>query len=518
MKLRRFFSICLCLVMVTGCSDNIINNDSETTEITTEKIENTKSKNPVKGGTLTLTMNVPTTLNPLKNEDVTVDTALKLIYEPLFNIDNKMDVQPNIAESFEASGKTVTIKIKDNIYWQDGKAIGADDVIYSLETIQSASINSMYKSCLFNVRYFEQTGDKTLEIYYKEPVGAVGYNLSFPVIPKHYFRQNSNADMNPMGSGCFTMDSYKQGKELKLKSAKGINPEPYIQNVDILIISNEQTRLSAAENGIADVMTIDADKLGTIKSSITSNAKMYTSNLFEYIGFNCRNKIFSTNDLRQAMVYIMPIDNIVKGIYINNITKSITPINPDNIHTITTGVDKYEQNENTANTLILASGLTKADFSFKILVNSENKIRVETAKMLSNAFNNFGMDTEVESVSFTEYQNRLKSGSFDMYIGCTELSPNMNLSQLIGSSGSINFTGYASQKMDNYIAGANSSADFKNYEIYLNELNKFVSYELPVAGIGFKKKALVCSRRIEGEISPVFNNCFYNVSKWFISK
>lgn len=516
MKLTRIISLALCLVILAGCTSDTVN--EETTEITTQSQQTSQKQTPTKGGTLTLTMLNPTTLNPLENEDITVDNVLKLIYEPLFNIDNNMQIQPNIAESYSIDGKTLTIKVKDNLYWQDGKAIGADDVVYSLDTIKDAGGSAVYKANMVNISSYEQTGDKTLNVYYKSPVGAAIYNMTFPIIPKHYFRGNKDADMNPMGSGYYAFDSYKLANKLTLKAAKGINGEPYISQINVLVVSDEDTAEKTVENNLSDAYVISAENLGEIKGDITSSAILCTSNKFEFAGFNTRNRLFATGDLRQAMVQLMNIDDIAKGIYINNITKSITPINPDSSYTDLMGVDRYDPDKSTANTLILASGLTKSDFSFKILVNSENSLRVKSAEILTRSFNDFGFNTSVDAVSFEEYTQRLQSGDFDMYLGAVELTPNMNVRALVGSNGSINFTGYSNSQMDKYIDDVDNSMDLESYKKSMNELNKYLSYELPVVGIGFHKKALVHSDRVKGDITPIFNNYYYNINKWFIAK
>ena len=516
MKLRNIFSIILCIILITGCGGEVKEENIESTEATTQapREENYTAS---KGGTLRIPMKKPLTLNPLKNRDVTVDNTLKLIFEPLFNIDNNMDIVPNIAESMTIKGNTITIRVKDNIYWSDGKAIGADDVVYSLSVIKD-NPEGIYSYVLYNVSDFEQTGDKTLNIYYEYPVGAAGYNMAFPIIPKHYYRNNSDADMKPVGCGSYTFSEYHLVDKMVLNATKGLNGEPYISTIEAVIMPDNETMISAFEGGMVDVLNLNAEDMGKVKSSLVENSTLYTTNRFEYIGFNTRREIFKTADLRQAMVYLMPIDNVIKGIYINHITKSLTPINPDSIHSKTAGVDTYENNASTANTLILASGLTKGDFSFKILVNSENTPRVETARMLSDAFNDYGMNTQVEAVTFEEYTKRLEEGSFDMYLGGTELTSNMNLAYLLGGEGSINFTGYKDEKMDSYISVVNASMDFNSYERALNELNKYISYELPIAGIGFKKNVIVCSKNVKGEITPIFNNYFYGINKWFIVK
>ena len=514
MKLKNGFKIGLCLLLsinliLTGCNSN---NDGDATEITTETAP-IATQNTTDNNILRTAMHKPTTFNPLKNCDITVDNSLKPLFEPLFNISNNMELIPNIAESMSVSGNVVTIKVKDNIYWSDGKAIGADDVVYSLNVIKSAPDNSIYKSSVMYTSDFVQTGDKTLNIVYTNPVGAVGYSLAFPILPKHHYENNEYADMNPIGCGSYKLEGYNQATGAILKATQGINGTPSINEIHIELINDEDTMIDSIKNNIIDVLSVDAETLGKIGSN---NSKLYTSNQFEYVGFNINRKIFATPDARKAITHIMPIDNIVNGIYINHITKSFTPVNPDSIYADMTGVDTYNTDVSTANTLILSLGLTKEDFSFKILVNNENPARIESAKILSDAFNAYGMNTSVDIVSFEEYKNRLATGDFDMYMGCVELKPNLDLSQLLGSQGSVNFTGFKDSRMDQYISTVNASMDFQSYKKALNELNKYISYTMPITGIGFKKKVLVCSDNISGDITPLFNNYYYKMQNWSI--
>ena len=108
MKIYKLFLIIFVFTILVGCENSSKNENQPTnveTTINQEAIENnteqntqnsseivseqitTQAKeeiqNPVEGGELVLSMRMPKTLNPLVNEDITVDNILKLIFEPL---------------------------------------------------------------------------------------------------------------------------------------------------------------------------------------------------------------------------------------------------------------------------------------------------------------------------------------------------------------------------------------------------------------------------------------------------
>ena len=261
---------------------------------------------------------------------------------------------------------------------------------------------------------------------------------------------------------------------------------------------------------------MDINNLGSISTDLSNNAVEFPTNQFEFIGFNVKNPMFSNISVRQGFAHLIPSENIISDIYIDKMKASVTPINPANSYTSKVGEDTYSYDANIANTLISAGGQNSSAMTFTILVNSENSARVESAKLISNSFNSAGMHTSVESLPFAEYTQRLKDGDFTVYLGGVKLKENMDVSALANSSGAINYGGYSDANMDKLIGDCTNAMSEEGYKAALNELNKYMSTQLPVIGIGFKSDMLVTNSRIKGEKKPTVNNLYGNVNKWFI--
>lgn len=511
MKLR-IISVLLALCLgISGCG-------KESEHSVEEKVE---TKNEVKqasvGGQISLAMHKPETLNPIYNRDKTVDKVLRLVYEPLFVLDNNMNITPNLAESYTVEGNNVIVKLKANVKWDDGKNVSADDLIYTLRELEKAGLDTIYKYCVENLGSYSKIDDLTVKISYKKGLGSVGYSLCFPIIPKHYFSGKSVDEIGAVGNGSYKFVDYKLVKELNLKASEsGLNGRPYINDVKVMIISNDETALSALEASLIDAMTIDINKLGSLPTDLRNSAIDYNTNQFEFIGFNVEKDMFSNLSVRQGLAHLIPREDIIKNIYLNKMTPSITPINPNNYNTSKVGESSYEYDKGLANTLVSAGNRGFNSFNFSILVNKENSSRIESARLICSAFNDVGMNTKVEAVDFQEYQERLKNGQFDMYVGGIVLKENMDIMALAGSSGNMNFGNYKDVNMDKLIGDCNSAISNEGYKACLNELNKYFSVQLPVIGIGFKSEVLVTSGKIKGEKEPTINNIYGNIYKWYI--
>ncbi len=512
MKLRAISLMLICCLMLGGCGsgeiteNNNIQNNTETT-----------AKQAAVGGIMTLAMHKPETLNPIYNRDNTVDRVLRLIFEPLFVLDENMQAVPNLAEGYTISGNSLTLKLKAGVKWEDGNSVCADDVIYTLKQLEKAELDTIYKSCADNITSYSKIDDLTVKISYSKGLGSVGYSLCFPIIPKHYYSSNSADDMKPIGNGSYKFTDYTLVKEMNLAASEtGLEGRPYISNINVKIMPDTKTEIQALEAGVIDAMVLDINSLGSLSTELSDTASEFPTNQFEFVGFNLQNEMFSNVSIRQGFAHLIPREDIINDIYIKKMTESVTPINPANAYTSKVGENSYEFDTNLANTLFSTGGKGFSSFTFNILVNSENSSRVESAKMMSDVFNSVGMNTGVEAVSYDEYIKRLEEGDFTMYLGGVRLKENMDVVALAGSSGTINYGKYADVNMDKLIGDCTSAISEEGYKAALNELNKYISTQLPVIGIGFKSDILVTTGRIQGEKSPAINNIYGNINKWYI--
>ena len=107
-------------------------------------LKNTKEVPAYSGTYIEGVVGQPRFINPIYGETNDVDrTLIDLVYSGLMTYDKDGKLVNDLIKSYQISdnGKTYTFQLKDKLYWQDGVALTADDVIYTIKTIQ----NSDYK-------------------------------------------------------------------------------------------------------------------------------------------------------------------------------------------------------------------------------------------------------------------------------------------------------------------------------------------------------------------------------------
>lgn len=503
----------------------------EHTEISTSEKEtynDLKDVSPVNGGTLNLTMRQPKTLNPLINNDITVDSILHLVFETLFVLDENQKPTPNLVDNYNFSedGLTLTINIKNNMYWQDGTSISAEDVIFSLDTIRNSPEGSLYKNVLRNISSYSSSGS-TVNITYSSKYSGCLYNLCFPIIPRHYYKDKNSFDsdinLNPLGNGMYKFNSYQLARKMTLEKSNNFKGTPYIDKIEVTITSDKETDLYSFEQSLTDAVDTDIMEWGKYSGNKKIDISEYYTNEFEFLGYNFNSHVFANLNVRKALAYAIPFDDIVGNIYLGHAVKSITPINPTSWLSSSDELGNYEHDLNKAREYLKASEFSGDKLTVSILVNSGNSERLETASVIKNNLELIGMTINVVSKPFDEYKKDIESGNYEMFLGGINLENNMDFSSMFLSTAKapngLNYFNYSIDKMNDIINRVfYSDMGTDNYKVLMKEAEQYIISELPCIGICFKTSALLTGQHIRGEKKPVINNIYSNIEKWYISE
>jgi peptide/nickel transport system substrate-binding protein len=250
-----------------------------------------------------------------------------MIYDTLFAIDEKLQVKPQMVDSWTTSpdGLTWTFKLRDGLEWHDGAPVTAEDCVASIK--RWAQRDSMGQKLALSVQDYKIVDDKTFQIVLKQKFGPLLEALGKPSVVVPFMMPKRVAELDPMkqledttGSGpfIFKKDEWKPGEKLVYVKNPKYKPRPEpmsglsggkvvsVDRVEWIAPPDPETQLNALLNGEIDFLeSVAYDHLPLLEKSkdvriITGR----TSNQYVF-RMNWLQPPFNNQKVRQAVTYAL---------------------------------------------------------------------------------------------------------------------------------------------------------------------------------------------------------------------
>ena len=298
----------------------------------------------------------PRFINPIYGETNDVDrTLIDLVFSGLMTYDKQGQIVKDLADDVKISddGKTYDFRLKNNIFWHDGKPLTADDIVFTIKTIQNSDYKSPLRANWIDVE-IEKVSDKSLKFHLKTPYNSFLENCAVKIIPKHIWEtispENftlSSYNLQPIGSGIFEFTGLNQTntgfiKTINFESNRRYYNNPsFIYNIDFQFFEKKEDLVAAANSNQIDGFTLSsldnneilAEKeinQGWSKNEKFSVYSFYLPRYFAVFLNNQKSSIFSDNNIRKAFLYAVNKDELIKKINPkNNISAVDSPVLPE---------------------------------------------------------------------------------------------------------------------------------------------------------------------------------------------
>jgi ABC-type transport system substrate-binding protein len=292
-------------------------------------INNTKTAPAYSGSYTEGVVGQPRFINPIYGETNDIDrTLIDLVYSGLMTYDKDGKIVNDLAKSYQISddGKTYTFLLKDNLFWQDGQPLTADDVIYTIETIQNSDYKSPQRANWLNVQA-QKISAKSFTLSLDSPYNSFLENCTVKIIPQHIWKNvlpenfaMSAYNLQPIGSGPYSFSAISQGNTGFINSlsfsanSKYYGKLPYIQNIYFQFFKNKDDLVKSANQKTIDGFSLaaldgnQAQAEKQISQGWQTNEKfdVYSFSLPRYFAvfFNTQNsKILSDSNITKALNY-----------------------------------------------------------------------------------------------------------------------------------------------------------------------------------------------------------------------
>jgi ABC-type transport system substrate-binding protein len=162
---------------------------------------------------------------------------------------------------------------------------------------------------------------------------------------------------------------------------------------------------------------------------------------------------------------------------------------------------KYGLNAEKFAAAVEASG--KKDAEITLLVNSADSLRVRVAREIAAMLTAGGLKVKMSELSGNSYTRAVKNREFDLYLGQTMLSPNMDLSAFFHTNGALSYGGV--DDLAAYTLCLESLANYGNYY----SLYKYVMENGLLCPVLVRSYAVYVTRGVITGLQPARDNIFY---------
>jgi len=258
------------------------------------------------------------------------------LFNGLVQLDDSLNIQPDIAKSWEIndSTNTYTFYLRDDVYFHKNKVFGKDstrvvtasDFIYSFNRLKVEKVASPGSWVLSDVSSYEAKNDTILKIHLKKPFPAFVGLLSMrycSVVPKEAVEFYSDEfRSHPVGTGPFQFKLWEENVKLVLRKNpiyfekdKDGNALPYLEAVAITFLPDKQSEFLQFTQGKLDMVSgLDnsyKDEILTTRGKLQEKYKDKVKLIkgpylnTEYLGFfmEANSQEVQSKTLRQAVNY-----------------------------------------------------------------------------------------------------------------------------------------------------------------------------------------------------------------------
>lgn len=430
----------------------------------------------------------PKTLNPVLAADDTSREVIRCLTADLIHISREtLKTESALAKSWSVSrdGRQYTLHLRHGLYFSDGRALTADDVLFTFHLYLDEKIHSPQRDLLAisgKPIEVQKLDEFTVRFELAQPYAAAERIFDgIAILPRHLleepyrsgnFGQVWNLSTRPnqfAGLGPFRLKEYVPGQRIVLernpyywKEDRSGNRLPYLDEVVFMFVSSEDAQVVRFEAGDTDILSrFSAENFAVLEKQ--QAAKGY--HLYDLgAGLEYNFLFFNLNDLsskklpeiakkqawfqdvrfRQAVSVAIDRDSIIRLVYQGRATPLWGSVTPGNKLWVDSALPHPARSVERARQLLQSAGFSfKGDgalvdahgtpVEFSILTSSSNAQRMKIATLIQDDLSKLGMNVHVVSLEFRAMVGRLldsydyEAAVMGLVSGDADPTPEMNV-------------------------------------------------------------------------------------------
>ena len=451
----------------------------------------------------------PTNLDPRVGTDGQSERIYELIFDALLRRDEHFNVQPGLAESWEASDPLrYVFHLRHGVRFHNGQPLTSRDVKWTFDSLLQGKLPSTKKATYKYVDSLEAPDDFTVVFHLKEPFATLPWNLSEGAIGIVPYGSGTEISANPIGSGPFRFVSAAQDQDVVIaRNDDYWGEKAKLSSVRFLVVPDETTRALELRKGSADVASnaFSADVAAVLAGDKSLEVLRAPGTIYSYLAFNLRDPILQDVRVRQAIAYTIDRRPLIESLWRNQV-RVADSILPPQSWAYSSSVPHYERDLMKAGQLLDAAGYPSRNgerFHITMKTSTDGTTRLMAA-VLQQQLAQGGILLEIRSFESATFLADVAKGAFQFYslrwIGGNQ-DPDMFEAAFHSSRippNGVNRGHYINPRVDALIEEGRRTQDQERRKAIYAELQTILATDLPYIHLWYLDNLVVHTKRVRG--------------------
>ena len=431
--------------------------------------------------------------------------------DKLFDIDEKLNVVPQLALSHETSedGKTVTIKLRSGVVFHDGEKFDAEAAKFSLERHMTMQ-GSFRRPEVAAIAHVEVVDPLTIRLVLKNPFSPLISQLTdragMMVSPKAAKEAGDKFGLKPVCAGPYRFVERVQQDRIVVERFKDYwnKDNVHIDRIIYQPVVDSTVRLANLKSGGLDLVE---RVLATDLKEVRSDPRLKLSSALElgYQGLTinvgngpkANNPLGSNPKVRQALSYAIDREALTQVVFNGEFVPGNQWVNPEHPY--------YQQrfpvpkrDVAKAKALLKEAGVNgPIPIDFMVPNNPETR---QVAEVIQAMAAEVGFDMKIRVTEFATSLKQAEQGEFQAYLvgwsGRTD--PDGNLYIFYATKAPQNNSGYSNPGVDTLLGEARTVSDPAKRKAIYEKVASILQNEGPILYLYHRKVLIAHTAKLEG--------------------
>jgi peptide/nickel transport system substrate-binding protein len=413
--------------------------------------------------------------------------------DKLFDIDEKLDIVPQLATGYEwsADRKTLTIKLRKGVTFHDGEKLDAAAVKFNIERHKTMA-GSNRRGELAPVTGVDVVDDSTVRLNLSAPFAPLLAQLAdragMMVSPKAAQAEGDKFGSKPVCSGPFRLVERVAQDRIVLERYPNYwnKGEIHFDKVVYLPIVDATVRLANLKSGQLDfIERVGTSDIAALKTDSRFKISRITEIGYQGITINVgksdlaqKNPLGRDPRVREAFELALDRDGIAQVAMDGEADVGNQWVAPSNaFYAKNMPVPKRDVAK--AKALLQAAGVSNPSFTLMTPTTSDAQ---KIAQVVQSMVKEAGFDVKIQSTEFATSLNMADKGDFEAYVlaWSGRADPDGNIFSFDGCKQPLDYAGYCKQEVDDLLNRSRTTLDPSERKKIYAELAAIVLKDRPI--------------------------------------